>query len=478
MPEIVHNRLEADGGIVINSRSEVLESTTISPSLPLQGKKRKRKGPTIIEETLQILEKSNFIKPKTVSSVIDIASKSQNPQKSDPPNGRLGDLDRKDQGDTKKALSHGSESRPTENTKSLNEKKKILLKARQQLPIWPHAEKIRKGLHGDKDVMLLVGETGSGKSTQVPQFLMEEPWCQKCIAITQPRRVAAISLARRVADEMGTPLGSSSPASKVGYSVRFDLSVSPSTKIKFLTEGMLLQEMLRDPWLRQYSAVIVDEVHERSVNVDLILGFLRNLVSGDQKGRKGQRMKVVVMSATADVDSLFKFFDSVSMKFFVEPGSSESINDTESEQSWAGIASEDEISTPKFGQKRSVANGNNVNHTVSSSDDKERNMEQLGKASENVTVCYVKGRQYEVKLQYLSQPTLDFQESALKAVFELHMHEPLPGDILVFMTGQDTVEGLERLINEYASTMDPKYPKVCQKIAQSPLVSILTEPRS
>ncbi|TKA75548.1 hypothetical protein B0A55_03543, partial [Friedmanniomyces simplex] len=159
-----------------------------------------------------------------------------------------------------------SEDSPGRTPPSQLQQKRIkLLDSRKQLPIWQRQKDIRDALR-DHDVLILSGETGSGKSTQVPQFLLDQPWCRfpGKIAVTQPRRVAAISLARRVAEEMGTPLGSSSPASKVGYSVRFDESTSPSTRIKFLTEGMLLQEMLRDASLRQYSCVVVDEVHERS----------------------------------------------------------------------------------------------------------------------------------------------------------------------------------------------------------------------
>ncbi len=343
---------------------------------------------------------------------------------------------------------------------SLREKRETLLAVRRKLPIWPHANKIRESLRS-KDVLLLVGETGSGKSTQVPQFLLDEPWCKQsgCIAITQPRRVAAISLARRVAEEMGTPLGSASPASKVGYSVRFDNSTSPSTRIKFLTEGMLLREMLRDPWLVQYSVVVVDEVHERSVNVDLILGFLRNIITGDLAGRKGRRLKVVVMSATADIESLQKFFEAG----FIQDQLHDGENDNDSESSWSGISSEPEegtdirraISTPKDSSKNELKSQSAVYPTT---DDH---------SSDHVSICRIEGRQYPVKINYLPEPTQDFVEAALQAIFEIHYKEPLPGDILVFLTGQDTVETLERLVSEYSSSMDPEVPKVSSVFRRS-----------
>lgn len=341
-------------------------------------------------------------------------------------------------------------------------KKEALLPIREALPIRSHAAEIKEGLRGPKDVMLLVGETGSGKSTQVPQLLLDESWCKGCIAITQPRRMAAISLARRVAEEMGTLLGSSSPSSKVGYSVRFDNSTSPNTRIKFLTEGMLLQEMLRDPWLKQYSAVIVDEVHERSVNVDLLLGFLRNLVTGDKKGRNGMPLKVVVMSATADTESLFKFFNAGYQKrkpkHIRNANSIDHIsNGTEdSESSWSGISSEDEkpkgksSKTPQAKRSsQSNANGN-VNHSLESTD----------LVSKFISTCYIEGRQYPVKIFYLPEPTQDFVEVALKSIFQIHYKEPLPGDVLVFLTGQDTVEALERLVNEYSLGMEADVPKI------------------
>jgi ATP-dependent RNA helicase DHR2 len=311
---------------------------------------------------------------------------------------------------------------------SLKQKSESLLKFRRTLPIWPHADFIRAHLNGSRDALILVGETGSGKSTQVPQFLVNEPWCKGCIAITQPRRVAATSLAKRVAEEMGTPLGSSSPASKVGYSVRFDTSTSPSTKIKFLTEGMLLQEMLRDPALQNYSAIIVDEVHERSVNVDLILGFLRKLIV-NKSARNGKSLKVLVMSATADVNSLVEFFDAG------YPRQASEVQDRKMNHSEA-----------------------NPGDVMSSKSDKALDSSLV--KSEYVGSCYIPGRLFAVGVTYLSEPTQDFVESALKCIFQIHYKEPLPGDILVFLTGQDTVETLERLVNQYAAGMDPSVPHV------------------
>jgi ATP-dependent RNA helicase DHR2 len=301
----------------------------------------------------------------------------------------------------------GSNQRPKQNDTlppHLIKKRDALLPVRKSLPIWPQADAIKASLK-ENNVLVLTGETGSGKSTQVPQFLTNEPWCSKCIAITQPRRVAAISLARRVADEMGTFMGSQSPTAKVGYSVRFDNATGPGTKIKFLTEGMLLQEMLRDPAMSQYSAIIVDEVHERSVNVDLILGFLKNLVADMETGgnKRKDPLKVVIMSATADVDSLVNFFAS------------------------------DQNSSPSTPQT---------------------------KGEREISTCFVEGRQYPVKTVYLPEPTQDWVEMALKIIFQIHYKEPLPGDILVFLTGQDTIEGLEKLVNDYAEGMDKDVPKV------------------
>uniref|UniRef100_A0A6G3MMM2 RNA helicase n=1 Tax=Henneguya salminicola TaxID=69463 RepID=A0A6G3MMM2_HENSL len=118
-----------------------------------------------------------------------------------------------------------------------------------------------------------MGQTGCGKSTQIPQYLHEAGWTKKgyMIAITQPRRVAAISVASRVSDEMSSEIGD-----LCGYSIRFDDCSTPGvTKLRFMTDGFLVREMMRDPLLSQYSVIIVDEAHERTIHTDIVLGLLK-----------------------------------------------------------------------------------------------------------------------------------------------------------------------------------------------------------
>ncbi|KAL1853311.1 Salivary acidic proline-rich phosphoprotein 1/2 [Paecilomyces lecythidis] len=434
MPEKVHTRFEDSDGddagktAVRPQKKEQVDvaDPVIKETREKKNKKRKR------EETADV-------KPNTQRVVIRDGEKSRNAssaqesdQKRDVKEVSNGFKSQKHQSKDQKMIRQGKPS------STLREKARALYEIRKKLPIFPHADEIRQRLKKD-DVMLLVGETGSGKSTQIPQFLADESWCRPktvkvteedgkqkdvsvggCIAITQPRRVAAISLARRVADEMGTPLGSSSPASRVGYSVRFDTSTSPSTTVKYLTEGMLLQEMLHDPWLIKYSAVLVDEVHERGVNVDLVLGFLRNIVSGKKEGRGGIPLKVIAMSATADMESLLSFFK-------------EGFDNAQS-----------------TGTDGANASDGALDNQDSKGDEKQG----------QVAVCHIKGRQFPVKTIYTPEPVHDFVDAALKVIFQIHCKEPMPGDILVFLTGQETVEALEYLVNDYAIGMDPALPKV------------------
>ena len=135
----------------------------------------------------------------------------------------------------------------SERDEDLSHKRHRLLKERSLLPIWSGKEELVRLVKENK-ALVIVGETGSGKTTQIPQFLLHGGLAGRGgIACTQPRRVAAMSVAKRVAEEMGTPLGG-----KVGYSIRFDDVTSPATLIKYMTDGMLLREALGDPLLSKY----------------------------------------------------------------------------------------------------------------------------------------------------------------------------------------------------------------------------------
>ncbi|XP_066973594.1 ATP-dependent RNA helicase DHX33 [Macrobrachium rosenbergii] len=186
--------------------------------------------------------------------------------------------------------------------KSPDQMKKIL-KQRHSLPIFPARSKLLEELKKSESV-IVIGETGSGKTTQIPQYIHEERWDRKgAICITQPRRVAAISIAKRVAEEMDTQLGG-----LVGYSVRFEEAVSPSTKLKYVTDGMLLREAISDPLMSKYSWVILDEAHERTVSTDVLFGIVKDA----QRSRKVQGkepLKIIIMSATMDVDHFSTYFN-------------------------------------------------------------------------------------------------------------------------------------------------------------------------
>ncbi|KAG7446442.1 P-loop containing nucleoside triphosphate hydrolase protein [Guyanagaster necrorhizus] len=229
------------------------------------------------------------------------------------------------------------------------------------------------------DVTVLIGETGSGKTTQVPQYILESGLARDgLIAVTQPRRVAATSLATRVAVEQNTTVGR-----LVGYSVRFDERSSPSTRVKYLTDGMIVRELLADPLLTKYSVVIVDEAHERTLRTDLLLSHLKSIQkqrvpSPDGKGKgkerdaSGRQLKIVVMSATLDAEKFSKYFA-------------------------------------------------------------------------EAKILYVKGRQHPVKIYHSATDQMDYLDAALRTFFQIHTDQP-PGDVLIFLPGQEDIESLEKSI--------------------------------
>ncbi|VDO08984.1 unnamed protein product [Rodentolepis nana] len=184
------------------------------------------------------------------------------------------------------------------------EKRTKYLGERRTLPIWPHKAKLLDLIRNNQFVVI-VSSTGSGKTTQIPQFLLDSGMAATgMIGITQPRRIAAISVAERVSDETGAV---SLSTGKVGYKVRFDNSTIPEqTQICFLTEGSLLREAEMFPDLRQYSIVILDEAHERSVNMEFLFGVLKRASS--IRENSNNPLKVIVMSATIDPEPYIKYF--------------------------------------------------------------------------------------------------------------------------------------------------------------------------
>ncbi|KAK2467129.1 hypothetical protein APHAL10511_001387 [Amanita phalloides] len=175
----------------------------------------------------------------------------------------------------------------------------IAERRRRRLPIHNHKDRLLFSIenHG---VTIIVGQTGSGKTTQLPQYLLEAGWANdgNVIVCTQPRRVAATSVAARVATEMGTLLGD-----EVGYTIRFeDVSSKDSTRILYMTDGMLFRQVMLDPLLCRYSVVMVDEAHERSLYVDLLLSILKKI------RKRRPSLRVVISSATIDASSLVDYF--------------------------------------------------------------------------------------------------------------------------------------------------------------------------
>nr|PVC52778.1 DEAD-box family helicase [Theileria orientalis] len=232
--------------------------------------------------------------------------------------------------------------------------KNDLEEVRRSLPVYQHKHEI-VSLIQQFQVIILVGETGSGKTTQLPQYLYESGYGEKgLIGCTQPRRVAAVSVSQRVASEVGSRLGD-----LVGYSIRFEDVTSSKTVVKFMTDGILLRESLMDPDLDKYSVIIMDEAHERSLNTDVLFGILKSVLT------RRWDFRLVVTSATIEADKFASFFG-------------------------------------------------------------------------NCPIFHIKGRTYPVSIEYMRSVSNDYVESAVEKCISIHISQP-PGDVLIFMTGQDDI---------------------------------------
>jgi HrpA-like RNA helicase len=234
-------------------------------------------------------------------------------------------------------------------------KSKTLAEQRKYLPVYSVREEMMQVIR-ENQVIIIVGETGSGKTTQMTQYLYEDGFARfGQIGCTQPRRVAAMSVAARVAQEMGVELGD-----EVGYSIRFEDVTSEKTKIKYMTDGVLLRETLVEEDLDRYSCVIMDEAHERSLNTDVLFGVLKKVVA------RRRDFRLIVTSATLDSGKFAAFFGSA-------------------------------------------------------------------------PVFKIPGRTFPVDVLFSKTPQEDYVDAAVKQAMAVHLGHP-PGDVLIFMTGQEEIE--------------------------------------
>eukprot|EP01103_Thecamoeba_quadrilineata_P005143 TRINITY_DN1497_c0_g1_i2.p1 TRINITY_DN1497_c0_g1~~TRINITY_DN1497_c0_g1_i2.p1 ORF type:complete len:524 (-),score=118.91 TRINITY_DN1497_c0_g1_i2:57-1607(-) len=246
-----------------------------------------------------------------------------------------------------------------------------ILEKRKTLPVYEFKEQFLDRV-SESQIVILVGETGSGKTTQIPQFLLNASMDKsKVIGCTQPRRVAAMSVSKRVADEMDVTLGQ-----EVGYNIRFEDVTSPKTILKYLTDGMLLREAMNDPLLEKYSAVVLDEAHERTLNTDVLFGLMKEVL------KKRPDLKLIVMSATLDAQKFRNYFD-------------------------------------------------------------------------GAPLMTVPGRLHPVEIFYTPEPERDYLEAAIRTVLQIHQLEP-PGDVLLFLTGEEEIEDACKKIQKDAGSDNPQ----------------------
>ncbi|EEH22573.1 hypothetical protein PABG_04784 [Paracoccidioides brasiliensis Pb03] len=169
---------------------------------------------------------------------------------------------------------------------------------RESLPVFKFRKQLLEAVR-ENQLLIVVGDTGSGKTTQLTQYLAEGGFANDgIIGCTQPRRVAAVSVAKRVSEEVGCRLGA-----EVGYTIRFEDCTSPETKIKYMTDGILQREILLDPDLKKYSVIMLDEAHERTISTDVLFGLLKKTL------KRRHDLKVIVTSATLDADRFSEYFN-------------------------------------------------------------------------------------------------------------------------------------------------------------------------
>jgi ATP-dependent RNA helicase DHX8/PRP22 len=244
---------------------------------------------------------------------------------------------------------------------------------RESLPVFKFRKQLLEAV-AQNQLLIVVGDTGSGKTTQLTQFLAEAGYANNgMIGCTQPRRVAAMSVAKRVSEEVGSELGR-----EVGYTIRFEDRTSPETKIKYMTDGMLQREILLDPDLKRYSVIMLDEAHERTIATDVLFGLLKKTL------KRRPDLKLIVTSATLDADKFSQYFN-------------------------------------------------------------------------QCPIFSIPGRTFPVEIMYSREPEEDYLDAALTTVMQIHLTEP-PGDILLFLTGQEEIDTSCEVLYERMKALGPGVP--------------------
>jgi ATP-dependent RNA helicase DHX8/PRP22 len=237
---------------------------------------------------------------------------------------------------------------------------------RESLPVFRFRSELIKAVHANQ-LLIVVGDTGSGKTTQLTQYLAEAGFANNgIIGCTQPRRVA---------EEVGCQLGQ-----EVGYTIRFEDCTSPATKIKYMTDGMLQREVLMDPDLKRYSVIMLDEAHERTIATDVLFALLKKTL------KRRPDLKIIVTSATLDADKFSAYFN-------------------------------------------------------------------------ECPIFSIPGRTFPVEIMYSREPESDYLDAALVTVMQIHLTEP-PGDILLFLTGQEEIDTSCEILFERMKALGPSVPEL------------------
>ncbi|KAG0232160.1 putative ATP-dependent RNA helicase DHR1 [Actinomortierella wolfii] len=315
---------------------------------------------------------------------------------------------------------------------------------RLQLPVCMDEQHIMESIKYN-DIVIIKGETGSGKTTQVPQFLYEAGYGHPespnpgMIGITQPRRVAAVSMADRVAKELNLP------ASKISYQIRYDATTSPGTVMKFMTDGVLLRELNSDFLLRKYSVIIIDEAHERSLNTDILIGALSRIVRLRREESKTDRentkpLKLIIMSATLAIEEftrnerLFGFLkDKNQKKEEEEQDTSESSSSSESDEEAEGEEEQKDI----------------LKLDKTSKKEKKEKAKKEKPPKDLVPVVSVDVKKvYGTTIHFNKKtPDYDYVSEAFRKVSKIHTRLP-EGGILVFLSGQQEIMTLVKRLRK------------------------------